>query len=85
MLKKIGYKKEPRLKVHKYVVVVNKRVKYKGKPVVHSKFFYCISLKEVRQKCEQSQKGSWVDVFKAEHNFIQAYVHEADQKKAKKK
>lgn len=73
MLKKIAYKKEPKLPVHKYVVAVHFRLK---SGVVHTKFFYCLNLKEVRQRCKDSKKGSWCDVFKADHNFIQAYAKE---------
>lgn len=72
MLKKIGYKSEPKLKIHKYVVAVS----YRHKKHTHTKFHYCKNLKEVKAVAKSCKKGSWVDVFKAEHNFIQAYAQE---------
>ena len=81
MLKKIAIKKEPRLKIHKYIVTVNCRLKHKGKMCVHTKWFYCLNLKEVRQRCEQSKVGSWCEVFKADHNFIKCVAHEGKAKK----
>lgn len=73
-LKKIAYKKEPRLNhFHKYVVTVNKTVKFKGKNVVHTKYFYCMNRKEVRARAEAAQKGTWINVFKADHNFVQGF------------
>lgn len=69
MLKKLGYKKEPKLRVHKYVVTVS-RSKKDG---WHSAFKYCVSLNEVKQVCDKASVGSIIEIYKADHNFVQAY------------
>lgn len=73
MLKKLAYKKEPKLQVHKYVVAINYRLK---SGVVHTKFHYCLNLKEVREASKKSKKGSWIEVYLASHNFVQGYANE---------
>lgn len=73
MNKKITLTKEPKLKVHKYVVTVNTRLS--GGSVM-TKYHYCMNLKEVKAIANRTNKGSWIHVFKADHNFIQAYAVE---------
>lgn len=75
MLKKIAVSKEPKLRVHKYVVEISKRICQKGqKPHTHISFHYCMNLKEVRQKLKDyAPKGSWACVYLASHNFVQMY------------
>jgi hypothetical protein len=71
MLKKIGYPKEPKLQVHRYIVQVITH--HKKSPECRTKWHYCVNLKEVKIVCDKSPKGAVIEVFKAEHNFIQAY------------
>ena len=73
MLKKIAYPIEPKLKIHKYVVTVN-LTNRKGQ--TKTGFWYCSSLKEVKERIKGTKKGAVIEVFKADHNFIQAYFKE---------
>lgn len=73
MNKKIELSKKPKLKIHKYVVELNYRLK---SGVLHTKYFYCVNMKEVKERVSQAKKGSFVHVFKAKHTFIQAYAVE---------
>lgn len=78
MLRKLPVRKEPKLHVHRYIVAVSKRVIAKNKKSshVHTKFYYCVNLKEVMQKCKAMKKGQWAEVYSAFHNFIQGYAQE---------
>lgn len=66
-LKKVAYKKEPILHVHRYVVMY-----FKPKSKI-TKYAYCQSMKEVREMSSKLPKGTVVEVFRATHNFIQAF------------
>ncbi len=57
--------KEPVLHVHRYIVVASR-----GK---RSGFWYCASLKEVREIRDRQRKGTIVEVFSAVHNFREAW------------
>lgn len=72
-LKKIGYPKEPKLHVHKYIVQI---ITHKKSGEAQTKFRYCVNLKEVKALCKKAPKGAVIEVFKADHNFIQAYFKE---------
>lgn len=69
-LTKIGYPKEPKLHVHRYVVQVITTPK---KGPAHIQFHYCLNLKEVKAVATKAKKGAVVEVFSAVHNFVQAY------------
>lgn len=69
MLKKVAYSKEPKLQVHRYVVQIHRKTSTGWM----TGFWYCMSQKEVKQRCEKVPKGAIIDVFSAVHNFIQAY------------
>lgn len=69
-LAKIAYKKEPVLHVHRYVVLIH-YVKPDG---TKTHYHYCDNLKDVRAHIKsEAQPGDIVEVFKAQHNFVQAY------------
>jgi hypothetical protein len=72
-LAKIGYPKEPKLHVHHYVVTV---LTHKKDGAAYTKFHYCVNLKEVKAVAKKAKKGSVIEVFKADHNFVQAYYKE---------
>lgn len=71
--KKIAYAKEPKLHVHRYVVTV---LTHKKDGACNTKFHYCANLKEVKALVKKCASGSVIEVFKADHNFIQAYYVE---------
>lgn len=64
-MKKITYATEPKLKIHKYVVQIIKNGR--------AGYWYCLTLKEVKQRIKNISHGSVVEVFRADHKFIQAY------------
>lgn len=64
--KRAAYKKEPKLNVHRYIVVT-----YKNKK---ASFYYATNLKEVKAQRDRAPKGSVVEVFKAIHEFIEVWT-----------
>ena len=72
-IKKIGYPKEPKLHVHRYVVQVITTPK---KGAAKTQFHYCANLKETKAVALKAPKGAVIEVFSAVHNFIQAYYKE---------
>jgi len=69
MLKKVAYSKEPILKVHRYVVVVGTESSGFWKAVHH----YAMNLKEAREIANKAPKTAIVELYRARHDFIQAY------------
>lgn len=67
-IKRIGYKEEPTLHVHRYIVQCIKD----GKTTLK----YCLNLKEVQAIKNKVCKGTVIEVFKAQHNFHQAFYKE---------
>lgn len=67
-IKRIAYKEEPVLHVHRYIVQVIKDGK--------TKYHYVKNLKEVQAVKNKTCKGSVIEVFKAQHNFVQAFYKE---------
>ena len=67
-IKRIAYKEEPVLHVHRYIVQIIKNGK--------TRFKYCVNLKEVQQEKNKAAKGSVIEVYKAQHNFHQAFYKE---------
>lgn len=68
-MKRIKYSKEPVLKVHNWIVTVGCR---KG-GLYRIKYFYCLHKKEVNALKAKAQKGAVVEVYRAHHNFIEAW------------
>ena len=68
MIKRLAYKEEPFLHVHRYIVQIIKDGNYKYK--------YAKNLKKVQEIKDKACKGSVIEVFKAQHNFHQAFYKE---------
>lgn len=66
MAKRSAYKKEPKLHVHRYVVVI-----YKNKKATYR---YAMNLKDVKEYRDQAPKGSVIEVYKAIHEFKEVWV-----------
>lgn len=67
-IKRLSKKYEPTLHVHRYIVTVIKDGK--------TKFNYAVNLKEVQGIKNKACKGSVIEVFKAQHNFVSAFIKE---------
>jgi hypothetical protein len=70
-LKRIAYKKEPILKVHRYIVTVGKHSRSDG--AWRTKFHYCVNLKEVQAVAKSAPSGAVVEVHRARHDFINGF------------
>jgi hypothetical protein len=68
-LKQVSFSRSPKIKIHKYVVVVGRPVK----KVWHEKYHYCVSLKEVKAVGSKAPTGAIVEVYKAGHQFLKAF------------
>lgn len=66
---KIAYKKEPLLKLHRYIcsIITSTESRYD----VH--YEYCLNLKEVSKIKKSIKKDQIIEVYKADHNFIKAF------------
>ena len=64
--KRVAYKKEPKLHIHKYVCLI-----HTGRGC---KYFYEMNLKEVNQRKKTLKSGQVMEVFKADHNYIKAWM-----------
>lgn len=68
--KRIAYKVEPTLKVHRHIVTVSGS----GKGGAwNTKYHYCTNLKEVKAAKETANEGDIVEVYTADHNFRNAW------------
>lgn len=72
-LKKVAYKKEPKLHVHRYIVTSGREVGRGKNKKWKTTFHYCVNWKEVREFAKSQPEGTLIEVYKAEHNFVQAY------------
>jgi hypothetical protein len=63
-LKKLAYKKEPVLHVHRYVIALYRKSGKVG-------YWYAMNLKEARERARNAKPGTIVEIFRATHNFIQ--------------
>ena len=72
---RIAYKKEPVLHVHRYIVVVGKirEEKKRGNSYWYTSYKYCRNLKEVAEAKRKAPRGSVIEVFKAKHDFRNAW------------
>jgi hypothetical protein len=62
-LRKIAYKEEPQLKLHRYIVAIQRPDRVK------TCYKFCMNRDEVRKVSADAPKGAVVQVFKANHNF----------------
>ena len=69
-VKRIAYKKEPVLKVHRYIAVIISV----GAAKTNWDYRYLVNLKEVNALKKKLLKGQVLEVYRASHNFIAAYV-----------
>lgn len=67
-IKRLSKKYEPTLHVHRYIVTIIKDGK-----TCHKN---CMNLKEVQALKNKASKGSVIEVFKAQHNFVSAFIKE---------
>lgn len=73
MLKKVAYKREPRLHVHNWIVAVSK-LKVDGKKKFwFTKYLYAVNMKEAKAMALKQTKGTIIEMYSAKHNFVQAY------------
>lgn len=67
-IKRLSKKYEPTLHTHRYIVVLIKDGKKYHK--------YCMNLKQVQELKNETPKGYVIEVFKAQHNFVAAFIKE---------
>lgn len=68
-IKRISYKKEPVLKVHRWIVNVG----IQAKDCWRSKFYFCMNKKDVRELVANARPGAIIEIHKATHNFVEAW------------
>lgn len=68
--KRLSFSKEPFLHAHRYIVTVGC---HKKSGEWQTKFYYCENRDEVRAVKNKVPVGAVIEVFKAEHNFHQAW------------
>lgn len=67
---RIAYKVEPVLHIHRYIVAV---ICLKKKGQTHTKYHYCVNRDEVRAVKAKVPVGAVVEVYRASHNFLNAW------------
>ena len=67
--KRLAYKIEPTLRIHKYVCAIHTITDEK----MNVEYKYVMTLKEVNKIKQLLDPGKILQVFKADHNFIFAY------------
>lgn len=67
-IKRLSKKYEPTLHVHRYIVVLVKDG--------NKKYKYAVNLKEVQKIKDSACKGTVIEVFKAQHNFVAGFYKE---------
>lgn len=71
-MKRIKFGKEPVLKIHRYVVTIGYHTKGKDSHW-HLDFEYAMNLAEVEAIKDAARKGSIIEVYKAHHDFKEAW------------
>lgn len=73
-MNRVPIKTEPKLLLHRYVITIGRHKKdKKGKKCWHTQMKYAMNREEARDIRAAAPKGSYIEVFKASTEFLEAW------------
>ena len=72
-MRRVKMGKEPVLHIHRYVVAIGRPRKEGKRTVWTTTYKYAENLPEAREFRNEAPKGSFVELYRARHDFIEAW------------